>query len=56
MKILVSRFYRYWSSSGSKANVILITNLNQAGFEVVVYHYTLKNITLKNINTVAIQN
>jgi hypothetical protein len=41
-------------SSGSKANVALITNLNQAGFEIVVYHYTLKNITLKNINTVAI--
>ena len=41
-------------SSGSKANVALITNLNQTGFEIVVYHYTLKNITLKNINTVAI--
>jgi hypothetical protein len=41
-------------SSGSKANVALINNLNRAGFEVVVYHYTLKNIKLKNINTYAI--
>jgi hypothetical protein len=41
-------------SSGSKANVALINNLNKAGFEVLVYHYTLKNIELKNINTVAI--
>lgn len=41
-------------SSGSKANVALINNLNRAGFEVVVYHYTLKNIELKNINTYAV--
>lgn len=41
-------------SSGSKANVALINNLSQAGFEVLVYHYTLKNIELKNINTYAI--
>jgi hypothetical protein len=41
-------------SSGSKANVALINNLHQAGFELLVYHYTLKNIKLKNINTYAI--
>lgn len=41
-------------SSGSKANVALINNLNRAGFEVLVYHYTLKNIELKNVKTYAI--
>jgi hypothetical protein len=41
-------------SSGSKANVALINNLQQAGFEVLVHHYTLKNIRLKDINTFAI--
>ncbi|PWB21808.1 UDP-glycosyltransferase [Flavobacterium sp. HTF] len=38
-------------SSGSKANVALINNLQEAGFEVLVYHYTRKNINLKNVNT-----
>nr|WP_315255351.1 UDP-glycosyltransferase [uncultured Flavobacterium sp.] len=41
-------------SSGSKANVALINNLQQAGFEVLVHHYTLKNIRLEDINTFAI--
>ncbi|RZJ50188.1 MAG: UDP-glycosyltransferase [Flavobacterium sp.] len=41
-------------SSGSKANVALINNLHHAGFEVLVYHYTRKNIQLKNINTIGI--
>lgn len=41
-------------SSGSKANVALINNLNKAGFEVLVYHYTLKNIDLKDVKTYAI--
>ena len=41
-------------SSGSKANVALINNLKEAGFELLVYHYTLKNIKLKGIKTVAI--
>ncbi|GIQ58559.1 hypothetical protein Flavo103_16950 [Flavobacterium collinsii] len=41
-------------SSGSKANVALINNLNEAGFELLIYHYTLKNIKLKEIKTVAI--
>lgn len=34
-------------SSGSKANVALINNLAEAGFEVFVYHYTLRDIKLK---------
>jgi hypothetical protein len=37
-------------SSGSKANVALIHNLVEAGFEVLVYHYTLLNIQLKGVN------
>lgn len=41
-------------SSGSKANVALINNLNEAGFEVAVYHYTQKHIQLKNIKTFSI--
>jgi hypothetical protein len=42
-------------SSGSKANVALINNLDEAGFELLVYHYTLKNIHLKEVETVAIR-
>jgi hypothetical protein len=41
-------------SSGSKANVALINNLVEAGFEVLVYHYTLKNIQLQGVNCFAI--
>jgi glycosyltransferase involved in cell wall biosynthesis len=41
-------------SSGSKANVALINNLIAAGFEVLVYHYTLKNIQLLGVNCFAI--
>lgn len=38
-------------SSGSKANVALINNLQQAGFEVLVYHYTRIDIRLEGIKT-----
>ncbi|MHC0442734.1 UDP-glycosyltransferase [Flavobacterium sp. 3-210] len=38
-------------SSGSKANVAFINNLHEAGFEVLVCHYTRKDIKLKSINT-----
>lgn len=41
-------------SSGSKANVAMINNLVEAGFEVVVYHYTLKNILLDGVKCFAI--
>jgi hypothetical protein len=41
-------------SSGSKANVALINNLVLAGFDVLVYHYTLKNIQLTGVNVYAI--
>lgn len=41
-------------SSGSKANVALITNLAAAGFDVLVYHYTQKFITLEGVSCYAI--
>ncbi|WP_369765616.1 UDP-glycosyltransferase [Flavobacterium sp. WC2429] len=41
-------------SSGSKANVALISNLVESGYDVLVYHYTLKNIQLSKINCFAI--
>jgi hypothetical protein len=36
-------------SSGSKANVALINNLAKAGYDVLVYHYTRKNIQLSGV-------
>jgi len=42
-------------SSGSKANVALIQNLNKAGFEVLVYHYTRKEVKLPGIVCVSIK-
>jgi hypothetical protein len=41
-------------SSGSKANVALISNLVEGGFEVLVYHYTRKNISLPGADCYAI--
>jgi hypothetical protein len=41
-------------SSGSKANVALISNLVEAGFEVLVYHYTLKDIQIPGVPCFAI--
>ncbi|MTH17544.1 UDP-glycosyltransferase [Flavobacterium sp. LC2016-01] len=55
MKILVVvESINIEDSSGSKANVALINNLNKAGFEVLAYHYTLKDIKLEGIKTYAI--
>lgn len=42
-------------SSGTKGRVALIKNLHEAGFEVMVYHYTRKNIQLSGIHCVAIK-
>lgn len=42
-------------SSGSKANVALIQNLHKTGFEVLVYHYTRKEIHLPEIDCIAIK-
>jgi hypothetical protein len=36
-------------SSGAKANLALINNLNYLGFDLYVYHYTRKNLTLDGI-------
>jgi glycosyltransferase involved in cell wall biosynthesis len=41
-------------SSGSKANVALILNLKEAGFEVKIFHYTQKEIYIPGIECVAI--
>ena len=37
-------------SSGSKANVALIKNLKEAGYDLQVYHYTRKEIQLSGIS------
>lgn len=37
-------------SSGSKANVALIQNLHETGHHISVFHYTKKEIQLKNID------
>ena len=42
-------------SSGSKANVALIQNLEEAGFELLVYHYSRKEIQLDGIKCVLIK-
>ncbi len=42
-------------SSGSKANVAMIQNLHKSGFELLVYHYTRKDIQLSGINCNAVQ-
>lgn len=42
-------------NSGSKANVALIQNLHKAGYELKVYHYTRRLITLDGILCVPIQ-
>lgn len=55
MKILVvAESIDVEDSSGSKANVALIQNLQKAGFENVVYHYSKKNIQLEGIPCVSI--
>lgn len=42
-------------SSGTKGRVALIKNLNKVGFEVLVYHYTRKEIQLPGITCVSIK-
>lgn len=42
------------AGSGPKANVALINNLVAAGFQVLVYHYTKKNIQLSGVSCCAI--
>lgn len=42
-------------SSGSKANVAMIQNLGKAGFEVVVLHYSRREINIDGISSIAIK-
>lgn len=42
-------------SSGSKANVALISNLKKANFQVLVYHYTRKKIKIEGIQSVSMR-
>mgnify|MGYP005834408917 CR=1 FL=1 len=53
--LVVSESIDVNDSSGSKANVALIENLAKAGFEVLVYHYTRKDIQLNNIRCISIK-
>ena len=53
MKILViSESINVEDSSGSKVNVALISNLQKAGFQLKVLHYTHKEIQLEGIECV----
>ena len=42
-------------SSGSKANVAMIQNLQQSGFKLLVLHYTRRDVHLENIDSVSIK-
>ncbi|WP_300438542.1 UDP-glycosyltransferase [Christiangramia sp.] len=43
------------NSSGSKANVALIRNLHNAGYDIKVYHYSRKEIQLDKIKCISIK-
>ena len=47
--LVVAESINVEDSSGSKANVALILNLRDIGYEVVVYHYTRQGIELEGI-------
>lgn len=42
-------------SSGSKANVALIKNLSKIGYDLKVYHYTRKEVSIEKIPCIAIK-
>jgi hypothetical protein len=42
-------------SSGSKANVALIANLEKAGFDVTVFHYTRKAVKIQNVKCIEVK-
>jgi hypothetical protein len=55
MKILVvAESINIEDSSGSKANVALIKNLEAAGFEVLIYHYTRMDIQIPGVSVYSI--
>ena len=47
--VIISESIDVNDSSCSKGNVALIENLGQCGFELIVYHYTRKEIQLQGI-------
>lgn len=53
--LIVAESINAEDSSGSKANVTLIKNLRRAGFEILVYHYTRKDIHLDEIPCISIK-
>jgi hypothetical protein len=53
--LIISESIDVNDSSGSKGRVALIQNLNKVGFELKVYHYTRKEITLEGIDCVSIK-
>lgn len=56
MKILIiSESIDVEDSSASKGRVALIQNLNKIGFEIMVLHYSHKEIQLKGINCILIK-
>jgi len=48
--LIIAESINVEDSSGSKANVALIENLKEAGFQLKVYHYSRKEIQLESID------
>jgi len=53
--LIVAESINVEDSSGSKANVAMIQNLQKAGFQVLVLHYTRKDINLSGIKCISIE-
>jgi hypothetical protein len=52
--LIIAESINVEDSSGSKANVALIENLNEAGYVLKVYHYSRKEIQLDSIDCINI--
>lgn len=53
--LIIAESINVEDSSGSKANVALIENLKEAGYQLKVYHYSRNEIHLKSIECVNIK-
>jgi len=53
--LIVAESINVEDSSGSKANVAMIQNLHKSGFQVLVLHYTRKDINLSGIKCISIE-
>lgn len=53
--LIIAESINVEDSSGSKANVALIENLKEAGFQLKVYHYSRKDIELNSIKCINIK-